>query len=103
MATEKRLIDANELARIYKLWIGQLQSPEDAGDLNGVETCLAVLLDQPTVDAVEVVRCKDCLWATKDDDYGYWCNNPDLDCSCYRPAVGFCESGERKDNAKETV
>lgn len=52
MATEKRLIDANELLRIYKKWIPQLALPEDEGDKRGVETCIAVLEDAPTVNAV---------------------------------------------------
>lgn len=56
MANEKRLIDANELLRIYKKWIPQLESPEDAGDKRGVETCIAVLKDAPTVDAAPVVH-----------------------------------------------
>lgn len=48
------------------------------------------------VDAVEVVRCKDCLWALKYSCDGYFCMNPDLDSSCIRPHNGFCESGERR-------
>ena len=61
MTNEKRLIDANALLKIYENWIPQLMLPEDAGDKRGVETCIAVLQDAPTVDAVEVVRCKDCI------------------------------------------
>ena len=55
-----RLIDANALIKIYEGWIPQLMLPEDAGDKRGVETCIKVLQDAPTVDAVEVVRCRDC-------------------------------------------
>jgi hypothetical protein len=75
MATEKRLIDANELLRIYKKWIPQLALPEDEGDKRGVETCIAVLEDQPTVDAVEVVHGE---WDTIVDDY---CGLVALKCS----------------------
>ena len=66
MANEKRLIDANELLRIYKKWIPQLALPEDEGDKRGVETCIAVLEDQPTVDAVEVVNGQ---WIESGDRY----------------------------------
>lgn len=51
----------------------------------------------PAADVAEVVRCKECLWSGQYDSDGYICNNPDLDCSCYRPADGFCDLGERKD------
>ena len=61
MANEKRLIDANELLRIYKKWIPQLILPQDQKDKEAIETCIKVLKDQPTVDAVEVVRCEECV------------------------------------------
>lgn len=51
-----RYIDTNELIRLYNLWITQLQDPEDEGALEGVQTCLDVLLEQPVVDAVPVVH-----------------------------------------------
>ena len=53
---EQRLIDANELLAIYKNWLPQLTKPEDAGDRNGVETCIAVLEEAPTIDAAPVVH-----------------------------------------------
>jgi hypothetical protein len=49
-----RLIDADALLKIYKNWLPQLIKPEDAGDRNGVETCIAVLEDAPTIDAEPV-------------------------------------------------
>ncbi len=66
-----RYINTNEIIYIYNRWIEQLQSPEDAGALEGVQSCLDVLLEQPIVDAVPVVhgrwikyitcyRCSEC-------------------------------------------
>ena len=52
---EKDLISRKALLEIYKNWLSQLTKPEDAGDRNGVETCIAVLEDAPGVD-VEPVR-----------------------------------------------
>ena len=50
MANEKRLIDANALIAEYdRVHIGE---PGKARKL---------IADAPTVDAVEVVRCKDCV------------------------------------------
>ena len=91
MANKKRLIDANALLKIYERWIPQFVSSEDAGDKRGVETCIAVLQDAPTVDAVEVVRCKDCVSHGNCDServFTFYCgiNNP------------FCCAGRRKTN-----
>ena len=61
----KRLIDADKLLEIYKKWIPQLSSKEDEGDRRGVETCIAVLEDMQTVDAVPVVRCRECKYHNK--------------------------------------
>lgn len=99
METEKRLIDANALLRIYKKWIPQLSLPEDEGDLRGVETCIAVLEDAPTVDAVEVVRCKDCKHMEITPDSLRWCN---VWCGINGMGdEGFCNYGGRKDNGTE--
>ena len=94
MATKKRLIDANELLRIYKKWIPQLILPQDQKDKEAIETCIKVLEDQPAVDAVEVVRCKDC------EHYEPFNIRPFVgECYVWSAAVkesGFCHQGERK-------
>lgn len=50
----------------------------------------------PTIDAVSVVRCKDCIWS-EPNEFG------DYDCRCHIPtfrvnADGFCSYGERKES-----
>lgn len=51
---------------------------------------------QPTVDAVEVVRCENCRWFGEEDDEDgqCWCNLNDI--STLRH--GFCNFGERRDD-----
>ena len=54
----------------------------------------------PTVDAVEVVRCGECRWAS---DYGekylYCQMNRDVNGDCRAVSKhGFCSYGERKEN-----
>ena len=68
MANEKRLIDAKKA-----LYLAEYSGLYDF-DLSALET---LLLDEPciTVDAVEVVRCKDCNWHT----------------GCQAPSVMFCK------------
>ena len=65
--TSIRLIDGNKLLETYKKWIPQLLSKEDEGDRRGVETCIMVLEDRKTVNAVPVVRCRECkYWGDED-------------------------------------
>jgi len=77
-----KLIDADAL-------IKNLVSIKDLRTLS-TKTIGEAIEKTPTVDAVEVVRCKDCKW------YGYY--------SCemggnnwMRDGNGFCDRGERKD------
>ncbi len=92
------LIDREKLLEIYKNWIPQLSSKEDEGDRRGVETCIAVLEDANAVDAVSVIRCKDCCCCTvMRYDYNgeiYSCR-----CNAFSRTVkenDFCSFGERK-------
>lgn len=69
-----------------------------------------VLDAQPTVDAVPVVRCKDCRWWDNSDDspfgycmavkHGYMSENWEI--GIYRLYKGdfYCADGERKDDDK---
>ena len=63
MANEKRLIDANELRTQF----------DDIPPYIGLAGSLVqqYIDNAPTVDAVEVVRCKDCKHYDKD---ALWCN-----------------------------
>ena len=52
---------------------------------------------EPTVDAVPVVRCRDCLWR-HDDSSPMW-----LPCmECQKPNDWFCADGERRTDGNET-
>ena len=87
-----RLIDADKLLEIYKKWIPQLLSKEDEGDRRGVESCIMVLEDMQTVDAVPVVRCRECEYHNKPTcpmrlSFN-WMKDDD-----------FCSYGERKEGA----
>ena len=74
-SSEKRLIDANALIAEYdRVHIGE---PGKARKL---------IADAPTVDAVEVVRCRDCK-------FGSWDSEPDDAMVCMRTKDGFWRSG----------
>lgn len=70
---EVRPIDANALIGLYKNWLPQLTADEDAGDRNGVETCIAVLEDAPTLDYAPVRHAEWLLCGTFDDFVGCSC------------------------------
>ena len=96
MATEKRLIDKDKL--LEKLgWLAKNEDQFRQSVIGGVMHTIAVT---PTVDAVEVVRCKDCKHYNKDS---LWCGMNSRDraewFNWYED--DFCSYGERKDN--ETV
>ena len=86
-----RSIDADKLLEIYKKWVPQLSSKEDEGDRRGVETCIAVLEDMPTMDAVEVVRCRDCAVP-----HNKYTGCPKLN-GLVTPPDFYCPFGERKE------
>lgn len=60
MANEKRLIDANALSR--RLFPIAMNLAKEYGSIGGaVSGVIGHIYDEPTVDAVEVVRCRDCI------------------------------------------
>ena len=85
-----RLIDADAAkltANDYKIFRCQL-----GGSVDVVE----FLDDMPTVDAVPVVRCKDCIHSY-DDLCGLCCTcGPYVDC-VVQPEF-YCADGKRKEN-----
>lgn len=83
-----RPIDADKL--IYTLGV----SDEDI--------CFKEMLDDaPTIDAVEVIRCKDCKWVcyceTENFETYVDCNCPDGG-GVPRNEKWYCADGERKDH-----
>lgn len=56
---------------------------DEYGITGGLTVAQTIIYDQPTVDAVEVVRCKDCRW--------------DSECRRLDDDNGFCSEAERKE------
>ena len=95
MENKKRLVDANKL--IDFIDVGHLQHP---GELCYSEVDVAnILLHAPTVDAVPVVRCRECKYLEKDDGlkYGRMCLKLGNSSLCHDD--DFCSYGERKEGA----
>lgn len=88
MADEKRLIDANALVHCGEKMFGM----NWAGEYCDEAVLVSTIENFPTVDAVEMVRCRNCCNRTK---FG-WCNLLMMDIK----ADDFCSYGERKDDAQ---
>lgn len=61
-------------------------------EMSNREMAESVLSDVPTVDAVEVVRCKDCRWL-ENDGYHTRCRIMGLSVE----AEDYCSRGERRE------
>lgn len=105
---EKRLIDANALMTKVQRYADEPDYQHTGENWrNGVRAIEYEISIAPTVDAVEVVRCKDCKFSGM---YCFWpSHNPKLACldieedGFVRMATtvnpdGYCSKGERKDN-----
>lgn len=89
-ANEKRLIDADALWRKF-----ESEPWYDNADRD--EIALPLVDEAPTVDAVEVVRCKDCI-RRYDTDECPMCFLSEGQYYEFTRDDGFCDRGERKDN-----
>lgn len=54
------------------------------------------IADAPTVDAVLVVRCKDCIYSYEEFGFIYCTFGPYGDCAV--PSQFYCAEGKRKEN-----
>ena len=92
MATEKRLIDANALKETVTTdYYEHFTRYHDTDQIALIDMVCDDIEEAPTVDAVEVVRCKDCI----DHDR---CEVEDLLVKLLRIENAYCAAGERKDN-----
>lgn len=98
MANEKRLNLIDRKALLEKQYnsspLKALQFAEMVVDVRDIE-------DAPTVDAVEVVRCKDCKHYHKITETDKHCRC-DIFCGCYDKPYptepdDFCSYGERRE------
>ena len=58
-----------------------------------------IVRNAPTVDAVPVVRCKDCKGVYKESDYEYWCGRNGFPMRRVT-AEDYCSRGQRKEQTE---
>lgn len=76
-----RLIDAD---RCWNYFYGHLTDDGIVGAMNAIK-------EMPTVDAVPVVRCKDCRW------YSAWRTQCEVDDAFGYKSDDYCSYGERRE------
>lgn len=101
-----RLIDADKIVNGIALYMAENAYLNDT-PLDALKMVANWITDAPTVDAVEVVRCRECKYYCQDEIYGEMCRHPELDfeIECYDHWINtkpddFCSYGERKDGDK---
>ena len=66
--------------------------------LGGLVDVVEFLNDMPTVDAVPVVRCKDCIYSYEEFGFIHCTFGPYGDCKV--PSQFYCAEGKRKRDAR---
>ena len=97
MKSEKRLIDANKLIDSLKEWLSASNVVVDWDVYHTIEDCICEVNEQPTIDAVEVVRCEDFKHFESCEEvegvsWTGFCNYGEF----YTDEYDFCSRGERR-------
>ena len=83
--------DAIEVISSMRVWLGG----KDIFDINAKRSVIDAIDIQPSVDAIEVIRCADCAYYGK-SPFGHprigWCR---IDCKHRKPEF-YCASADRK-------
>lgn len=92
-----RLIDADAYKHILNGWLSETYSGRYGSENEGaaIFCCICQLDDAPTVDAVPVVRCRDCRNSYEGIDGRICSYGPCVDCVV--PDDFFCRFGERRE------
>ena len=92
-----RLIDADALQNILLPITTALE--HEYGSLGGaVSGCMKHIDNAPTVDAVPVVRCRECKYRFKNNGHSK-AGCPIIDANIWMDDDDFCSHGERKEGA----
>ena len=96
MASEKDLIRRGDVLELLYRLKEDKECPKNYGTLL---TIISRIWDMPTVDAVEVVRCKDCRHCDPANRHCDHCLGTSLPLA--RKADDFCSYGAKMDGEKE--
>ena len=92
-----RLIDADVLFGKLSSMIDYCRTNLKVNGLAALFEVLDAIMDCKTIDAVEVVRCKDCRWFEPCEEIeGESCTGYCIYGECCTDEMDFCSRGERK-------
>lgn len=98
-------IEREELINQIRLMVNRSSVGETSLNDISAKTICGLILEAPTANVVEVVRCKDCKKWDETRRFGISCA-----CSHWSPSIkdcrftlpdGFCSEGIRKEGAEE--
>lgn len=89
-----RLIDADALMREFAEFV-RASNNSDFADVPNWNDAVSLLGSASTIDAVPVVRCKNCEFYTEEER---WCRRLGL-CGAFDPN-GYCSHGERSEDGR---
>ena len=101
MANEKRLIDVNKVINSMQKCLDESPDKKHSVGYFAFESIIECLKQEPTVDAVEVVRCRDCKHAWIHPCGYVYCHRDGR--NAYEMTFNldsFCSYGERKEGAE---
>ena len=94
----RRLIDADAFRREIDTYPPFDKKTQDSNAMANFakEVLLVALNNMPTIDAVPVIRCKDCVYFTPEKSGEHWnvCRFYDAP----KTADGYCNDAEPKEN-----
>lgn len=100
---DKRMIDANALDERFDKRVEWLRldahDKYSLGLYHGAATDKDLIGEMPTVDAVEVVRCRECKYRFKNNGHDK-SGCPIIDANIWMDDDDFCSHGERKEGTE---
>ena len=100
MANEKRMIDVKKVINSMQKCLDESPDKKHSVGYFAFESIIECLKQEPTVDAVPVVRCRDCKHAWIHPCGYVYCHRDGR--NAYEMTFnidGFCSYGERKEGA----
>lgn len=95
MANGKRLIDVNKVINSMQKCLDESPDKKHSVGYFAFKSIIECLKQEPTVDAVEVVRCRECKHC---DPENYHCDHHmGTSAPLRRKPDDFCSYGEQKD------
>ena len=89
-----RLIDADALG----IGLANEAIFKEREYVHGWNSAIKIIENAPTIDAVPVIRCRECKYSHEDEIFGNrWCESH-YGCRKVKDE-GFCDLGERKEGA----